>query len=33
MHMRGVVMSQQPVVDDDWNVFAWNGEVYGGVEV
>ena len=33
MHMRGIVMSQQPVVDNDGNVFAWNGEVYGGVEV
>ena len=34
LHLRGQQRCDQPVVDKDGNILAWNGEVFGGqVEV
>ena len=34
LHLRGDGVTQQPVIDEaSGNVLAWNGEVFGGVEV
>ncbi|XP_043941556.1 asparagine synthetase domain-containing protein 1 [Protopterus annectens] len=32
LHMRGL-LTPQPVQDDCGNIFLWNGEVFGGIEV
>jgi asparagine synthetase B (glutamine-hydrolysing) len=30
LHLRGETRCDQPVVDKDGNILAWNGEVFGG---
>ena len=33
LHMRGAEVQRQPLVNDRGDVFLWNGEVFGGIEV
>lgn len=33
LHMRGAGVQKQPLMNDRGDVFLWNGEVFGGIEV
>lgn len=33
LHMRGDQLTRQPFVSKDGDVFLWNGEVFGGLDV
>jgi len=33
LHMRGTEVQKQPRMNDRGDVFLWNGEVFGGIEV
>lgn len=33
LRMRGTEVQKQPLMNDRGDVFLWNGEVFGGIEV